>query len=61
MAGIKIIDVKIVGLCSKCRKEGDEILKDNNGKVYEDKEIACINAALGNANCTKSEEVKKNE
>lgn len=55
MAGIKIIDVKIVGLCSKCRKEGDKILKDKNGRVYEDKEIACLNAALGNAKCTEGE------
>lgn len=28
MSGIKIIDVKVVGICSKCRKEGDEIMKD---------------------------------
>ena len=45
--GITIIDVKIVGMCSKCRKEGDEILKDLNGREYEDKEISCIGCAVG--------------
>lgn len=45
--GIKIIDVKIVGLCSKHRKKDDEILKDLNGRAYEDSEISCIGCALG--------------
>ncbi len=47
MAGVTIIDVKIVGMCSKCRKEGDEIKKDLHGRVYEDKEISCIGCAIG--------------
>jgi len=47
MAGIKIIDVKVVGLCSKCRKEGDEIMRDNNGKEYKDRDISCVGCALG--------------
>lgn len=36
MTGIKIMSVKVVGICSKCRREGDEIMKDKNGKVYTD-------------------------
>jgi len=48
MSGIKIIDIKIIGLCSKCRKGNDEIKKDKNGRVYKDSEIACVNNALGN-------------
>ena len=47
MSGITITDVKIVGLCSKCRKPEDEILKDIHGRVYEDKEISCVGCALG--------------
>ena len=47
MAGVTIIDVKVVGICSKCRKEGDEISKDIHGRVYEDKELTCVSCALG--------------
>lgn len=43
---IKIIDVKIVGLCSKHRGVDDEILRDVNGRIYEDSEIACVGCAL---------------
>ena len=46
MTGITITEIKIVGICSKCRKEGDEVLKDKNGKPYSDKEIACASCAL---------------
>jgi len=53
MAGIKIIDVKIVGICSKCRKPTDEIQTDKNGREYEDKEISCVSCALG---CKKQNE-----
>ncbi len=42
MSGITITDVKIVGSCSKHRKEGDEILRDCNGRRYEDNELSCI-------------------
>lgn len=45
--GIKIIDVKSVGLCSKCREEGDEILKYKDGTIVPDKDIACISDAFG--------------
>lgn len=41
---ITIIDVKIVGECSK--HEGREILKDQKGRVYEDSEISCIECCL---------------
>jgi len=47
MSGIKIIDVKIVGMCSKCRTEKDEVMKDIHGKIYEDKELTCIGCAIG--------------
>jgi len=46
MAGITIIDVKIVGLCSKHRKPDDEIKKDTNGRVYEDHELCCLGCVL---------------
>ena len=46
MSGTTIIGVKIVGLCSKCRKPEDEILKDIHGRVYEDKEISCVGCAI---------------
>lgn len=42
MAGITIIDVKIVGLCSKHRQEGDDIPKNKYGVPYPDKDICCI-------------------
>ncbi len=47
MSGITITNVKIVGMCSKCRKEGDEIKRDLNGREYEDKEISCVGCAVG--------------
>ena len=47
MAGITIIDVKIVEMCSKHRKEGDHIPKNLHGVPYEDKDIACVGCALG--------------
>ena len=48
MAGLTITDVKIVGLCSKCRKEHpeSEVMKDKCGRIYEDKEISCVGCAL---------------
>lgn len=48
MSGIKIIGVKVVGICSKCRKDDDEIPMDKDGKVIEDKQISCVNTAFGN-------------
>ncbi len=55
MAGIKIIDAKVVGLCSKCRKEGDEIPRYTNGKIIEDSFISCLTVALGDGICVKDE------
>ncbi len=46
MAGIKIIGVKVVGICSKCRTEGDEIIKNKFGVITPDKDIACVGCAL---------------
>lgn len=40
--GLKIIDVKIVGLCSQHRKEGDEIPRYKDGSIIPDSEIACL-------------------
>ena len=40
--GITIIDVKIIGVCSKHRNKGDEVPKDNAGREYRDDEIECI-------------------
>ena len=42
MSGIKITAVKIVGNCSKHRKQGDEIPKDISGRIYNDSELFCI-------------------
>ena len=50
MSGITILGVKIVGMCSNCRKEGDEILRDIHGRVYEDREISCVGCAMGDSN-----------
>ena len=47
---MKITGIKIVGICSKCRKDNDEILKDKDGKAYPDDEIACVSCALGEKN-----------
>ncbi len=45
--GIKIIDVKVVGICSKCRKEGDKIPKYKDGTIIPDKDISCLSEAFG--------------
>ena len=45
--GIRIIDVKVVGLCSKCRNPEDEVMKDVLGEIYSDKRISCVGCALG--------------
>ncbi len=47
MTGITITDVKIVGICSKCRKEGDDIPRYKDGRIVEDKDISCIAEAVG--------------
>ncbi len=40
---MEIIDIKVVGFCSKCRKETDEIPKTKEGLIVSDKDISCIN------------------
>lgn len=45
--GITITDVKVVGLCSRCRKEGDKIPVFENDSIVPDKDISCINNAFG--------------
>lgn len=57
MAGIKIIGIKAVGICSKCRKAGDEILRYKDGTIIQDKDISCVNTSF--ANCTTDEGVKE--
>ncbi len=46
-SGVTIIDVKVVGLCSKCRKEDDEIPKYTDGRIVEDSFISCISKSFG--------------
>jgi len=46
MSGITIIGVKVVGLCSKCRKFGDEIPRDVKGNIIPDKDISCVITAF---------------
>ena len=53
MSGITIIGVKVVGICSRCRKEGDEIPKNKDGSIVQDKDISCVNTAFGD--CETSE------
>jgi len=42
----KILNAKIIGLCSKHRenkeKSIEDILTDKNGNIVQDKDIACI-------------------
>jgi hypothetical protein len=45
--GITITDVKIVDVCSKCRKPTDKVPKNIYGVPYEDKYIACVSCAIG--------------
>lgn len=54
--GLKIIAVRAVGICSKCRQPGDDIIRDNKGKEIDDKDVACVNEAFG---ACKSQEVSK--
>jgi len=56
--GIKIIGVKIVGLCSKCAKNDGERIKDSKGVYAKDKEISCVNEAFGDCPLRNSEEVR---
>ena len=46
----KIIEIKVVGLCSKCRKEENEIPRNKDGSIIKDKDISCINMILGSPN-----------
>jgi len=39
---IKITSVKVVGICSKCRRPEDEIMRDNKGRIIPDENLACI-------------------
>ena len=45
-SGITITDVKVVGNCSKHRKENEEPSKDIYGRVYDDNELVCIECNL---------------
>lgn len=54
--GLKIIDVKIVDLCSKCRTEQDKIPKNKFGVPYEDSEICCLNDAFGKCKSVQNQE-----
>ncbi len=58
MGGITITDVKIVGMCSKCRKEGDEIMKDKHGRVYRNDELSCVGCAVGMQEDKTDKEIK---
>jgi len=46
MSGTKIIDVKVVGTCSKHLKEGEEPMKDIHGNIIPDKDIECLACIL---------------
>lgn len=59
MGGITIIDAKIVGVCSYCRKKGDEILKNKHGRVYGDGDLACVCCGIGCSHKTGNIKEKK--
>jgi len=47
--GIKIIDVKIVGICSKHRNENTDkefIPKRKDGTIYGDEDVCCFDCDL---------------
>lgn len=46
MSGTKIIDVKIVDVCSKHRTKDDLIPKDKHGKPYTDEELTCVECSF---------------
>lgn len=49
MAGITIIDVKVVGLCSKHRKDDSnrmEAPRDRFGNLVTDKDICCFGCMI---------------
>ena len=54
--GIKIIDIKVIGHCTKCRKEGDEIPRYKDGRMVEDKDISCLSQALGSCKTNNTED-----
>lgn len=62
MAGITITDVKIVGLCSKCRKKhtNEEVPRWENGEIIVDEDISCTNGALGDSECSQSKSSENN-
>ena len=57
--GITITDVKVVGLCSKCRKEDDEVPRFKDKSIIPDKDISCLNNAFGDCKSSSSPEVKE--
>ena len=46
MSGITIVDVKVVGLCSKHKRDGFETPLNKDGSLVPDKDIACVECAL---------------
>ena len=44
--GITIIDVKIVGLCSKCRTSTDQVHRYIDGRIVPDEDISCMSCNL---------------
>lgn len=59
--GVTITDVKLVGMCSKCRTQDDEILKWNNGKEVPDEDISCVCCGLGCNHRKNTESVNSQE
>lgn len=46
MAGIRIVDVKAVGLCSKCRSSEQEAEKFRDGTIIPDAKLSCVGCNL---------------
>ena len=46
MSGITIIDVKVVGMCSKHRTNDDEIVRNKKGEIIPDEQLCCLGCML---------------
>ena len=55
MSGITITDVKLIGTCSKHRKEGDKPSTYIDGTIVPDEDIECLTCIL------EADEVKKEQ
>jgi len=46
MGGTKIIDVKVIGICSKCRTKEDKPSTYKDGRIIPDENLYCIGCEI---------------